>query len=281
MVIIAIIGVLAALLLPSLAETKERAKIPLCLSSLRQMSIMVSLYYGDYGTVPPGQRDMNQMAFGCGTETVGLGFFTWYGYCADQRILACPASNYRPGSEWQTPFDSGKPYDFGPGYYWAVFRQPNCFPMRGKQAYLYGDANGNSIYKGYGNTSSYSYRRSAFQDKGYGTGPDCISRVRVRLDELPNVYVACAQQYGTTQGWGGCANANFTHRRRGSCVLHRDGHANWVSLMVRRDLAGLKIVPANHPENAGCPPGYLPYVYSFDYPYTWPAEAFWEAAEQG
>jgi len=38
-------------------------------------------------------------------------------------------------------------------------------------------------------------------------------------------------------------------------------------------------VPANHPENAGCPPGYLPYIYSFDYPYTWPAMAFWEAAD--
>ena len=276
LVVIAIIAVLAAMLLPSLTEAKERAKIPLCLSSLRQVGIMMSLYCGDYGSVPAAARDMNQSAFGAGSETVGFGMLSWFGYCDDQRLLACPATNYVPYSDQQLSqqqINTGIPT-------WYHFRQPNCFPMRGKRGWLYSNDpnNANSIYKNYGYTSSYSYRRWPRQEKGYGTDP-YISRERIRIDQLPYAYVACAQQWNNSQGWGGCAKENYTHNRRGSCVLYRQGHARWLDLRAFRDLAGLKTVPANNPQAAGCAAGYLPFVYAFDYPYTWPAQAFWEAAE--
>jgi len=279
LVVVAIIAILAALLLPALDQARDKAKRVDCMSRQRQINVMMATYHDDFESVPPAQRDMNQMAFGQGATTLGFGLLTWNGYCTTPAILACTDTNYRPGSQYQTPHDQGKPYDFGPGYYWGVFRQPNCFPVAGKQRYLYGDWAGNSNYKEYGNSSSYSYRRWPRQEKGYGTGPFCISTVRIPLDELPVAYIACAQQIGTTQGWGGGAHNNFTHGRRGSNALYKDGHAEWVDLTRRRDLDTLKVVPANHPENAGCPPGYLPYVYSFDYPYTWPAMAFWEAAD--
>ncbi len=47
-VVIAIIGVLASLLLPSFVRAKERAKVTRCLSNLRQIGIGFSLYHSDY-----------------------------------------------------------------------------------------------------------------------------------------------------------------------------------------------------------------------------------------
>jgi len=266
-VVIAIITALAALLLPALAKARFTAKKSVCASQLRQVYMMIAAYTGDYATVPPTARTPNQMAFGSGTQTLGFGLLTWNGYCNNQFVLACPDTNYRPGSNQQEPAAP----NFGPGYYyyWAVFRQPNTFPMRGVQPYLYGQSVTNSNNKQYGYASSYAYRRCGTQG-GY-------SNTRT-MGQLPVSFIACGQQWGG-QASGLDAYQNYTHNRLGSNVAYFDGAVNWLDLTKPRDLQGLKTVPANSPINAGCPPGYLPFAYADDYPYEFPAQAFWEAAD--
>ena len=53
LVVVAILGVLAALLLPTLARAKNRAQAIACLSNHRQLGLACLLYAGDYGDALP------------------------------------------------------------------------------------------------------------------------------------------------------------------------------------------------------------------------------------
>jgi prepilin-type N-terminal cleavage/methylation domain-containing protein len=56
LVVIAIIGILAALLLPVLSRAKERAKRTQCLSNLKQLSVGVAIYSGDFNDMVVSAR---------------------------------------------------------------------------------------------------------------------------------------------------------------------------------------------------------------------------------
>ncbi len=53
LVVIAIIAILAALLLPALGKARERARVAVCLSNLKQMGLAVMMYESDNGFIPP------------------------------------------------------------------------------------------------------------------------------------------------------------------------------------------------------------------------------------
>lgn len=56
MVVIAIVGILAALLLPALARAKESGRRAACSSNLRQLAISVSLYTSDHENLFPPRK---------------------------------------------------------------------------------------------------------------------------------------------------------------------------------------------------------------------------------
>jgi prepilin-type N-terminal cleavage/methylation domain-containing protein/prepilin-type processing-associated H-X9-DG protein len=57
MVVIAIIGVLAALLLPAMQAARETARRTQCASNLKQLGGAMHQFHGTHGTFPPGQRN--------------------------------------------------------------------------------------------------------------------------------------------------------------------------------------------------------------------------------
>ena len=279
LVVIAIIAILAAMLLPALSEARHRAKRVVCVNNLRQVHALIVMYAADFdGTTPPAAREMSYAAFGSGNDALGFGLLAVTDYTREPTLFACADTNYRPGSNWRTPFDEGKPFNFGPDWYWGYFRQPNVFPVIGSRYY---DFFKSYTMKEYGWVSSYAYRRWGLmggagtpEEKGYNTGPDYICKVKLRFDQLPKAYLACAQQWGS-QGFGRCTE-NYTHDRRGSNVVYNDGHVTWFSMATPRPVAW----PSGRaPIDAGCPAGYIPYCYPFAYEWIFPASFFWGTVE--
>lgn len=96
LVVIAIIGILASLLLPALSKAKEMAKSVRCKNNLKQLSIVMAAYEGDYGVLPAGE---GPGAYGSGYYWSGklfhAGLLTvtkpgyWGATCGNCQILRC------------------------------------------------------------------------------------------------------------------------------------------------------------------------------------------------
>ena len=77
----------------------------------------MAAYVNEFDTLPAASREMSYQAFGAGTEILGFGLLTWYGYCEERGLCACPDSNYLPGSDQKLPsggFDE-------PGWTWGFY----------------------------------------------------------------------------------------------------------------------------------------------------------------
>src|SRR4029078_11716130 len=89
--VIAIIGALAALLLPTFARAKESARSTTCLSNLRQVGIALQIYVSENNNRLPVMRDLSPDTNSIATNT----FPAIHGVLASQlgntNVLRCPS----------------------------------------------------------------------------------------------------------------------------------------------------------------------------------------------
>jgi len=106
LMVVAVIGLLAALLLPGFAAAKGRGRTTTCKNNLRQMAHALAMYDSDYGFLP-----------GCGDSLIGTNNFPWdfpstnswivriqpyVGTNSD--IFSCP--EYEPHMDWKKTIKS-------------------------------------------------------------------------------------------------------------------------------------------------------------------------------
>ena len=130
LVVIAIIGILASMLLPSLAGAKQRAKLILCVSNLRQMGLAIQLYVDDFqGRYPLASVVDVDPITGASTGVSKLVTQTLggrdpapplAGFYASAR--ARPLWSYvKPSAVFKCPDDRGQPgYGFAPSNYQSI-----------------------------------------------------------------------------------------------------------------------------------------------------------------
>jgi prepilin-type N-terminal cleavage/methylation domain-containing protein len=92
LVVVAIIAILAALLLPALAQGKAAAKRAGCLSNLREIELATRMYVDDTGTYPPAWID---------SETRWMDLVRPY-ISTQSRVSLCPADLQQIAVTWDT-----------------------------------------------------------------------------------------------------------------------------------------------------------------------------------
>jgi prepilin-type processing-associated H-X9-DG protein len=89
LVVIAIIGILAALLLPAISRAKENGRGAMCLSNLHQMGITLQLYVQDNENHLPYMRDKSTNSI-AGTNLPSVDVVL-AGHLGSLQVLRCPS----------------------------------------------------------------------------------------------------------------------------------------------------------------------------------------------
>jgi len=107
MLVVAIVGILTAILLPALAQAREAARRASCQSNLKQMGVVCKMFASESKDLLPGTSVKYSNAVDPANLTSGyinsekeMDYQTIYPeYLTDRTILVCPSSNL-VGSEW-------------------------------------------------------------------------------------------------------------------------------------------------------------------------------------
>jgi len=115
LVVIAIIAILAAILFPVFAAAREKARATACLSNLKQLSLAMIMYAGDYNNFPPGGGMAGHPR--CLVITWRNGPITWYNDPSGTPSpgwFQSPVQVFFPYTKnnalWYCPDDTGEPW---------------------------------------------------------------------------------------------------------------------------------------------------------------------------
>jgi prepilin-type N-terminal cleavage/methylation domain-containing protein/prepilin-type processing-associated H-X9-DG protein len=91
LVVIAIIAILAAMLLPALAKAREKAQTISCTSNMKQLTLGVIMYAGDYNQRIPPMNDNTRSPLPWWAQFV-------LPYVTDTKLFECPSAD---GAAWR------------------------------------------------------------------------------------------------------------------------------------------------------------------------------------
>jgi prepilin-type N-terminal cleavage/methylation domain-containing protein/prepilin-type processing-associated H-X9-DG protein len=108
LVVIAVIAILAALLFPALAQSRERARMSACISNMRQIGHALMMYAQDYDETFPYDR------FHCPTGVAaGSHCYVWRNairpYLKSVEVFACPSNPFSRSIPGQFSSNSAMP----------------------------------------------------------------------------------------------------------------------------------------------------------------------------
>lgn len=129
LVVIAVVGILASLLLASLSLGRESGQRTACRNHLRQWAVALTLYAGDYRDVlPPGQLPGRKIDYLPLVYTNTSSALVHYG--GSSNILDCPNlhSILTRSNDWRWPFQQ---YSLQLGYLYLGGRQSSPWPVAG------------------------------------------------------------------------------------------------------------------------------------------------------
>jgi prepilin-type N-terminal cleavage/methylation domain-containing protein/prepilin-type processing-associated H-X9-DG protein len=112
LVVIAVVALIAALLLPVLAQTRERARRSSCLSNMKQIAQSVQLYMQDYDGSVPICRDNTTPDT---DDDTGYWWVTLFAYTKNDQVFVCPSWRRSPLPSglfvYETPPDPNRPFN--------------------------------------------------------------------------------------------------------------------------------------------------------------------------
>ncbi len=207
LVVIAVIGVLASLLLPALAAARLKARKAACLSNLRQVGVAVMLYASDNrGNIPFGPKAgafTSPMNFypstGAPTSLISLGSGApvGLGLLLSQQLSAQPKVLFCPGAD--------QPLD-------ADAQLANVGARQAQSSFYYRHA---------GNTQIFDAPA-----QGAAPGPAKLEDLGRNRDGLPVCALAIDTQFLCAEGMAAFGITPRTHhRQRFANVLFADGHS--------------------------------------------------------
>jgi len=120
LVVVAIIGILASLLLPSLAKAREKGKVAVCKSNLKQQVLMIHMYADGNDDDYPEELPTGRWPMGHYLGNEGhLGLYR-SGLLENGEVLYCPSNT----SNWITYKTHYKPEEqitSGTGKFWTMY----------------------------------------------------------------------------------------------------------------------------------------------------------------